>query len=174
MKTLKKDLILRQGQKMNTEAEREILEKVDNPFIIKLHYAFQSPEKLYFVMDFVNGGEMFYLLRSSDRFTEIRVKFYAAEILLALECLHNMNIVYRDLKPENLLLDAEGHIRLTDFGLSKILKKRETCFSFCGTPEYLAPEIITGEGYNQDIDFWAFGLIIYEMLSGINPFKVST
>lgn len=96
------------------------MEKLSNPFIVKLHYAFQTGEKLYFVMDFLNGGELFYHLRREQRFTEERAKFYAAEILLALECLHENGVIYRDLKPENVLLDAEGHVKLTDFGLSKI------------------------------------------------------
>jgi len=121
-----------------------------------LHYAFQTPEKLYFVIDFLNGGELFYHLRREQRFSEERAKFYAAEILLALECLHKNNIIYRDLKPENVLLDSKGHIKLTDFGLSKIKEKNdELTFTFCGTPEYLAPEIIIGEGYGKEIDFWA-------------------
>lgn len=105
MKTLKKDMILRRQQKQNTQAERLILEKITNPFIVKLHYAFQTGEKLYFVIDFLNGGELFYHLRREQRFTEERSKFYAAEILLALECLHENGVIYRDLKPENVLLD---------------------------------------------------------------------
>ena len=108
---------------MNTIAERLILEKLSHPFITKLHYAFQTPEKLYFVIDFLNGGELFYHLRREQRFSEERARFYAAEILLALECLHKNNIIYRDLKPENVLLDSKGHIKLTDFGLSKIKEK---------------------------------------------------
>jgi serine/threonine protein kinase len=100
-------------------AEREILEKINHPFIVKLHFAFQTPSKLYFVMDFLNGGELFYHLKREGRFTESRTVFYSAEILLALDCLHKNGIIYRDLKPENVLLDSDGHIKLTDFGLSK-------------------------------------------------------
>ncbi len=100
-------------------AEREILEKINHPFIVKLHFAFQTPTKLYFVMDFLNGGELFYHLKKEGRFTESRTVFYAAEILCALDCLHKNGVIYRDLKPENVLLDAEGHVKLTDFGLSK-------------------------------------------------------
>lgn len=111
-------------------------------------------------------------MRREQRFSEDRARFYAAEILLALECLHKNGIIYRDLKPENVLLDSEGHVKLTDFGLSKIREKEnELTYTFCGTPEYLAPEIIKNEGYSKEVDFWALGLIIYEMLSGINPFK---
>lgn len=145
MKTLKKDVILRRNQKNNTQAERLILEKIRSPFIVRLHFAFQNPEKLYFVMDFLNGGELFYHLRREQRFSEERTRFYAAEIILALETLHENGIIYRDLKPENVLLDCEGHIKLTDFGLSKIKKtENEVSHTFCGTPEYLAPEIIRG------------------------------
>jgi len=122
-------------------------------------------------MDFLNGGELFYHLRREQRFSEVRAQFYAAEMLLALECLHWNGVIYRDLKPENVLLDSEGHIKLTDFGLSKITTNDLT-YTFCGTPEYLAPEIVRGEGYGKEVDFWALGLMIYEMLSGINPFKL--
>ena len=165
MKTLKKDVILRRNQKINTQAERIILEKIKHPFIVKLHYAFQNPEKLYFVIDFLNGGELFYHLRREQRFSEDRTKFYAAEILLALECLHNNGVIYRDLKPENVLLDSQGHIKLTDFGLSKIKQtESEVTYTFCGTPEYLAPEIVRGEGYGKEIDFWALVSKLYRIL----------
>lgn len=124
---------------------------------MKLHYAFQSDNNLYFIIDFINGGELYYHLRREQRFSEERTKFYAAEILLALECLHQNGVIYRDLKPENILIDKEGHIKITDFGLSKIMKtQNEITFTFCGTPEYLAPEIIKGEGYSKEVDFWAF------------------
>ena len=165
MKTLKKDVILRRNQKINTQAERIILEKIKHPFIVKLHYAFQNPEKLYFVIDFLNGGELFYHLRREQRFSEDRTKFCAAEILLALECLHNNGVIYRDLKPENVLLDSQGHIKLTDFGLSKIKQtESEVTYTFCGTPEYLAPEIVRGEGYGKEIDFWALVSKLYRIL----------
>lgn len=107
-------------------------------------------------MDFLNGGELFYHLRREVRFSEDRTCFYAAEILLALECLHKNNVIYRDLKPENVLLDAEGHVKLTDFGLSKqgVQGNRNT-YTFCGTPEYLAPEIVLGKGHGKAVDFWS-------------------
>ena len=106
-------------------------------------------------MDFLSGGELFFHLRKENQFNEDRARFYAAEILLALEYLHSQKIIYRDLKPENVLIDSEGHIRLTDFGLSKIMDSTYT-FSYCGTPEYLAPEIINGEGYDNSVDLWEF------------------
>jgi serine/threonine protein kinase len=123
---------------------------------VKLHFAFQTPQKLYFVMDFLNGGELFYHLKKEGRFSEPRTVFYAAEILIALECLHKNGVIYRDLKPENVLLDAEGHIKLTDFGLSKqgVVGNRNT-YTFCGTPEYLAPEIVKGKGHGKSVDWWS-------------------
>ena len=124
MKVLKKQEVCDREQEDHTKAEREILEKINNPFIVKLHYAFQTPDKLYFVLDFVNGGELFSHLRKAKKFSESRAKLYAAEIIIALEWLHSKNIIYRDLKPENILLDAQGHIKITDFGLSKKAKKK--------------------------------------------------
>lgn len=133
-----------------------ILEKLNHPFIVKLHYAFQTPEKLYFVIDFLNGGELFWHLRKEHRFSEDRTRFYAAEIVLALECLHKNGVIYRDLKPENVLLDKDGHIKLTDFGLSKTgISGDNMSYTFCGTPEYLAPEIVKGSGHNKAVDWWS-------------------
>jgi len=110
---------------------------------VKLHYAFQSDNNLYFIIDFLNGGELYYHLRREQRFSEERTKFYAAEILLALECLHQNGVIYRDLKPENILIDsADGTVRLADFGFIKRINSWERTFTFCGTPEYMAPEII--------------------------------
>jgi serine/threonine protein kinase len=138
-----------------------------------MHYAFQTDEKLYMVMDFMNGGELFYHLRREQTFKEDKIKFYASEIILALQTLHDNGIVYRDLKPENILLDSEGHIRLTDFGLSKtgIFKSEEDmAYTICGTPEYLAPEIVRGEGHGKAVDWWSLGALLYEMQCGRPPF----
>jgi len=120
VKTLKKDFIIRTNQVNNTKIERDIMQMVNHPFVVKLHYAFQSTENLYFVTDFLNGGELFFHLCNEIRFSEDRARFYAAEMVLALEHLHSNGIIYRDLKPENVLLDSEGHLKLTDFGLSKV------------------------------------------------------
>ena len=152
------------------------MEKFDHPFIMGLEYAFQDHERLYLIMEFVNGGELFYHLKQVKKgFDEDRARFYASEILLALEYLHNMGVVYRDLKPENVLLDFEGHVRLTDFGLSKagLNESNNLTESFCGTPEYLAPEIIRDKNYGYSVDWYSFGLVLYEMMTGINPFKTS-
>jgi len=154
--------------------EREILEKFDHPFIMGLEFAFQDATRLYLIMEFVNGGELFYHLRQhKGGFGEERARFYAAEIVSALEYLHKSGVVYRDLKPENVLIDSEGHVRLTDFGLSKggLESNDGLTESFCGTPEYLAPEIIRDREYGYSVDWYSFGLVLYEMLTGMNPFK---
>lgn len=124
-------------------------------------------------MEFVNGGELFFHLNKANKFTEERAKFYAAEILLAVEYLHSQGIVYRDLKPENILLDREGHVKLTDFGLAKdnLHDTDGRTESFCGTTEYLAPEIIKEKSYGVSVDIYCLGLVLYEMMTGHNPFK---
>ena len=120
------------------------------------------------LLEYAIGGELFSYLRKAGRFSLADTKFYACEIVLAIEYLHSHNIVYRDLKPENLLLDARGHIKITDFGFSKIVHDRT--WTVCGTPEYLAPEIIQNSGHGKAVDWWALGVLIFEMLAGYPPF----
>merc|ERR1711988_230458 len=137
--------VIKRNQVEHTKTERNVLETVSHPFIVTLHYAFQTPKKLYFVLEYCPGGELFFHLSRAGCFSEGRCRFYASEILLAIEYLHRLNIIYRDLKPENILLDADGHVKLTDFGLSKEgIQDNHSARSMCGTPEYLAPEMLTG------------------------------
>ena len=172
MKSCKKDMIEKRNQSTRLKTEREIMGGVEHPFIVQLRFAFQTSDKLYMIMDFISGGELFFHLRKAKRFTEEKTRFYGGEILLALNYLHSNDIIYRDLKPENILIEADGHIKLTDFGLSKIFFSSEkTAFSFCGTPEYLAPEILQEVGHDKSVDYWGLGILLYEMLAGVPPFQ---
>ena len=170
MKSLKKDVLLDEDQVESTLLEKDILQSINYPFLVGMVFCFQTEERVYFVLPFIQGGELFKHLRQNKYFSEDKVKFYAAIIGLSLEYLHKKGIVYRDIKPENILIDEDGYLKLIDFGMAKILKDGENTNSFCGTPEYLAPEIITGEGHNMMADWWSYGTLIYEMLFGIPPF----
>uniref|UniRef100_A0A6Q2X5P8 Serine/threonine-protein kinase Sgk1 n=1 Tax=Esox lucius TaxID=8010 RepID=A0A6Q2X5P8_ESOLU len=172
IKVLQKRIILNRREQKHIMAERNVLLKnVKHPFLVGLHYSFQTTDKLYFVLDFVNGGELFFHLQKERTFPEPRAKFYIAEMASALGYLHSLNIVYRDLKPENILLDFEGHIVLTDFGLCKEgISQTETTSTFCGTPEYLAPEVLKKQPYDNTVDWWCLGSVLYEMLFGLPPF----
>ncbi|XP_015239891.1 PREDICTED: serine/threonine-protein kinase Sgk3 [Cyprinodon variegatus] len=172
VKVLQKKVILNRKEQKHIMAERNVLLKnVKHPFLVGLHYSFQTTDKLYFVLDFVNGGELFFHLQRERTFSETRAKFYIAEMASALGYLHSLDIVYRDLKPENILLDHEGHIVLTDFGLCKEgISQTDTTSTFCGTPEYLAPEVLRKHPYDNTVDWWCLGSVLYEMLFGLPPF----
>ncbi|MFT7797502.1 serine/threonine-protein kinase Sgk1 isoform X1 [Arapaima gigas] len=172
VKVLQKKAILKKKEEKHIMSERNVLLKnVKHPFLVGLHYSFQTTDKLYFVLDYINGGELFYHLQRERCFLEPRARFYAAEIASALGYLHSLNIVYRDLKPENILLDSQGHIVLTDFGLCKEnIEPNGTTSTFCGTPEYLAPEVLHKQPYDRTVDWWCLGAVLYEMLYGLPPF----
>jgi ribosomal protein S6 kinase alpha-1/2/3/6 len=182
MKILKKSELKRRRQVERTQTERTILANVRHPFIVCLYYAFQNDHKLYMVMDFVQGGDFFTLMRKFKRLPEDWVRLYVAEIAMALQHLHDMDVVYRDLKPENILLCGDGHLKLTDFGLSRFFESRPPApediiadddvvtRSFCGTEQYMSPEMLLQQGHNWRMDWWCLGLLMHEMISARHPF----
>lgn len=168
LKMLKKTEIIRLKQIDHVKSEKKILESIHHPFIVELKGTFQTESHVFMLLDYACGGELFSLLRREGRFANDVGLFFATEIVLAFEYLHAKDIAYRDLKPENLLVDKDGHVRITDFGFAKVVKDKT--FTLCGTPEYLAPEIIQSKGHNKFVDWWALGVLIFEMLAGYPPF----
>lgn len=171
MKSLEKEKVVRYKQIEHTYSEMKILCAVNFPFVVNMKFYFKDNVYLYFVLPFVAGGELFSYLQKAGKFQENVSKFYASQVLLALEYLHACDLVYRDLKPENILIDITGYIKITDFGFCKVVKDRT--WTLCGTPEYLAPEIILSRGYGKAVDWWSFGILIFEMTSGNPPFYAS-
>ena len=168
IKMLKKENIVLKKQVDHTLNEKKILSSINFPFIVELAFSFKDNSNLYMVLEYVRSGEMFTHLRKSEKYTEEIACFNAAQIVLSFEYLHYLNIIYRDLKPENILYGSDGYLKITDFGFAKVCNLRT--WTLCGTPEYLAPEIILSNGYTRLVDWWALGILIYEMVAGCTPF----
>ncbi|OHT10224.1 RAC family serine/threonine-protein kinase like protein [Tritrichomonas foetus] len=174
IKTVHKSRLVEANKLHTILTERNILSKVKNPFIVSLNYAFQTVSKFYLCLEYAPGGDLFHLLTLGIPPTD-DIKLYIAELSIAINDLHKNGIIYRDIKPENILFDEKGHIKLTDFGLSKDFNKNEemTTMSFCGTTEYMAPEMIKKAGYGKQIDWWGLGIVAYEMFFGMTPFEAA-
>ena len=169
MKILKKSEIVKQKQVDHVYSEYNILSILNHPFIVELKGVnVQHPQYLYLILEYVPGGELFTLLRNNINFPVEQAKFYTAHIITIFEYLHSKNIIYRDLKPENILINKNGYIKIFDFELAKVIEDRT--YTMCGTPGYLAPEIILNKGYGLSVDWWAFGILLYEMICGVEPF----
>jgi protein kinase A len=173
MKILKKNDIIKQKQVDHVYSEYTILSKLKHPFIVQLiGVNFEDPKYIYFILEYIQGGELFTLLRSNVTFPVPQTKFYIAHIITVFEYLHSKNIIYRDLKPENILINKNGYLKLTDFGFAKQLdSEKAKTYTLCGTPEYLAPEIILNKGHGKAVDWWTLGILLFEMLVGIDPFS---
>ena len=171
MKVLSKEDLISNNLVKYAQTERNVLSYVEHPFIVNLNYAFQTKHKLYLILEYCAGGDLSQVLKIEKRFSIERTRLYAAEILLAIESLHRRDIIFRDLKPDNVVIDAEGHIKLTDFGLSKEgITEGHKARSFCGSLAYLAPEVLTRIGHGKSLDWYLFGVLIYEMLIGDPPY----
>ena len=168
IKMMNKAAVLQMKQLDHIRSEKNILIQVAYPFVVNMYGTFTDTTTIYMVFEYVCGGEFFTLLRNEDKLPNEQARFYATEIALTLSFLHNLKIVYRDLKPENLLIDKDGHLKITDFGFAKEVEDRT--FTLCGTPDYIAPEIIRNKGHNKGADWWAFGVLLFEMLAGYPPF----
>lgn len=168
LKIMRKSEIIRLKQVDHIKSEKNILMTVEHKFVVNLLATFQDDRRLCMVMEYVCGGELFRFLQQEGRLSNENARFFSAEITVVFEYLHSQMVVYRDLKPENVLIDADGHTKVADFGFAKLVEGRT--WTLCGTPDYLAPEIIQSRGHAHGVDWWALGILIFEMLSGYPPF----
>ena len=169
IKILSKSQIIKSKQEPHISNELNILSEINHPSIISFLSFNQDEKYLYLAFEFIQGGDLFNLLRVENRFPLEKAQFYAGQIVFVLDYLHSKNIIYRNLKPENILLNKNGYVKISDFGLSKVIEDRT--YTMCGTPGYLAPEIILNKGYGLSVDWWAFGILLYEMICGVDPFS---
>ena len=178
LKEMKKKFLVEEEKSNSAQIERDVMIRAHHPFVVSIYFAFQSKSKVYLGMEYLTGGQLFRLVQARYRINVQQLMFYIAEIALALEYLHSIGVVYRDLKLENVLICDDGHIKLTDFGLSKRIVDTEGNMhrtdSFCGTDEYLAPELIKGNKYGFSIDWWALGILMYELCYHVTPFYDKT
>ncbi|KAI9345005.1 kinase-like domain-containing protein [Obelidium mucronatum] len=169
LKAIRKAEVVKLKQEKQIVNEKEILIRMKHNFIVELFHTFQDTHYLYMIMEYIDGGDLFSYLRKVQKFGDEDSKFYAAEVLMSLQYLHGENVIFRDLKPENILLDMTGHVKLADFGFAKVVTG--TTKSFCGTPDYIAREIVMNRPYNKMVDWWSFGVLIFELVSGKTPFQ---
>lgn len=175
MKVIKKSMVNDDEDIDWVQTEKHVFEQATNhPFLVGLHSCFQTESRLFFVIEYLCGGDLMYHMQRKRKLPEDHCRFYSSEIILALDYLHSKGIIYRDLKLDNVLLDMEGHVKLTDYGMCKEgLKKGEQTSTFCGTPNYIAPEMLRGENYDFSIDWWALGVLCFEMMAGRSPFEIN-
>lgn len=171
LKILKKKVVYEKKQKRHVLAEKEILAALTNaPFFVQFYGSFQNEKKLFFLLEYCPGGELFRLIQTRGRISEAHARFYACQLALAIGALHKRRVIYRDLKPENVMLDTDGYVKVVDFGLSKMVAEGDSAKSMCGTPEYFAPEIVEKKPYGPAVDWWTLGCIVFEMITGFPPF----
>ena len=168
LKAIRKNQVVELGQQTHILNEKKVMQMLDNPFLVNLRATYKDEFRVYFLLEVCLGGELFTILRKVRMFDEPSAKFYAACVVEAFDYMHERDIIYRDLKPENLVLNKDGYLKVTDFGFAKVVPNKT--FTLCGTPDYLAPEIVTGQGHGKGVDWWTLGILIYEMLASFPPF----
>eukprot|EP00898_Chlorokybus_atmophyticus_P005548 jgi/Chlat1/5995/Chrsp4S06191 len=173
LKVMKKAEVIRMGEVEHILSERRALSQLSHPFLVEMLGSFQDLDSLYIAMEHVGGGELFEYMAKKERLSVSAARFYACEVLLALEYIHSAGYVYRDLKPENVLISDTGHVKVVDMGFAKKIDDNTRCYTFCGTPDYLCPEVLQNTGHGKPVDFWAFGVLLFEMLAGYAPFTDS-